>query len=80
MSVALIAMVVFALRAWLVDSPWQYVIYGLLAEFLLIWALRPNIKRLLAGGESLHGWLAKGSSRWGGDGAVSSDGGKDDKE
>ena len=36
--------------------------YGVIAELLLIWALRPNIKKLLAGNErgvkfSLNGWL-----------------------
>jgi len=64
MSVALIAMVVFSVRAWLFNSPWQYILYGLFAEFLLIWALRPNIKRLLEGNERLHGWRAK-DKKWG---------------
>jgi hypothetical protein len=36
--------------------------YGVVAELLLIWALRPNIKKLFAGKErvintSLNGWL-----------------------
>ena len=36
--------------------------YGVIAELLLLWALRPNIKKLLAGQErvvkfSLNGWL-----------------------
>jgi hypothetical protein len=35
------------------------VIFGIIAEFLLMWALRPNIKRLLNGTERLHGWRAK---------------------
>lgn len=59
MSVALIAMVIFIIRAWFFEGPWVYVLYGLLAELLLIWALRPNIKRLFAGEERLHGWRAK---------------------
>ncbi len=59
MSVPVIAIVIFAVRAWLGLSPWQYVLYGVLAELLLIWALRPNIKRLLAGEERLHGWRKK---------------------
>jgi len=58
-SAALIALVIFAVRAWLGLSPWQYVIFAIVAEFLLIWALRPNIKRLLNGTERLHGWRAK---------------------
>ncbi len=64
MSVALIAMVIFAIRAWLGLSPWQYILYGLFAELLLVWALRPNIKRLLEGNERLHGWRAK-EKKWG---------------
>ncbi len=59
MSVAFMVIVIFVLRAALGLSPWQYVLYGVLAELLLIWALRPNIKRLLGGTERLHGWRAK---------------------
>ncbi|MCL4825029.1 MAG: glycerol-3-phosphate acyltransferase [Anaerolineales bacterium] len=61
MSVALFAIIVFAARA-VNGLPWIDVLYGVLAEILLLWALRPNIKSLLAGTErvvniSLHGWL-----------------------
>ena len=59
MSVALIATAIFAIRAWLLGTPWEYIFYGIFAEVLLVWALRPNIKRLLAGEERLHGWRAK---------------------
>ena len=59
MSVALMAIIIFAVRAALGLSPWQYVLYGVLAEILLVIALRPNIKRLMAGTERLHGWRAK---------------------
>lgn len=59
MSVALFAIIIFAVRA-VNGFPWIDVLYGVLAEILLIWALRPNIKNLLAGTErvvniSLHG-------------------------
>ncbi len=64
MSAALIATVIFIVRAWMGSSPWEYVLYGLLAEAILIWALRPNIKRLLAGEERLHGWRTK-EKKWG---------------
>ena len=62
MSVAFFAIVIFIIRASLGLSPWLYVLYGVLAELLLVWALRPNIKRLFAGEErvvkqSLHGWI-----------------------
>lgn len=60
MSVALTAIVIFGVRAYLGYSPWIYVLYGVLAELLLIWALRPNLKKLREGTErvisiSLHG-------------------------
>ena len=64
MSVALIAMAIFIVRTIVVGSPWQYILYGVFAELLLIWALRPNIKRLLEGKERLHGWRAK-NQKWG---------------
>lgn len=62
MSVALSAIVIYAVRAWLGLSPWVDVLYGVLAEVLLIWALRPNLKKLFLGQErivrqSLHGWI-----------------------
>ncbi len=63
MSVALVAIIIFAVRAVLGLSPWQYVLYGVLAEILLMIALRPNIKRLLDGSERLHGWRAKRRER-----------------
>ncbi len=61
MSVAFFAIIVFAVRA-INGFPWVDVLYGVLAEIILIWALRPNIKSLLDGNErvvkfSLHGWL-----------------------
>jgi glycerol-3-phosphate acyltransferase PlsY len=59
MSVALMAIIIFAIRAYNGLSPWAYVIYGILAEILLLWALRPNIKALRAGTERLHGFRAR---------------------
>jgi glycerol-3-phosphate acyltransferase PlsY len=62
MSVAFFAILVFAIRAWLGYAPWADVLYGVLAEILLLWALRPNLKKLLLGKErivrqSLNGWI-----------------------
>lgn len=59
MSVALIATLVFAYRAWVGASPWAYVFYGIAAELVLIWALRPNIRRLINGTERLVGFRAR---------------------
>lgn len=68
MSVAFLAIVIFGIRAWLGLTPWIDVIYGVLAEILLIWALRPNLQRLFIGQErivkySLHGWLRSRQER-----------------
>ena len=50
-AVAMLVPIVFALRAWLGNAPWDYLIHGLGTLLLTIWALRPNIRRLLAGCE-----------------------------
>lgn len=61
-SVALFAIIVFAIAAAQGTLPWAYVLYGVGAEILLMWALRPNLKKLIQGNErvvsiSLNGWL-----------------------
>jgi len=62
MAVALFAIIVFAVRASQGLMPWMDVWYGVGAEILLVWALRPNLKKLFEGNErvvkySLNGWL-----------------------
>jgi glycerol-3-phosphate acyltransferase PlsY len=62
MAIGLVVIIIFAVRAVLGLQEPIDITYGIVAEFLLIWALRPNIKKLLAGNErvintSLHGWL-----------------------
>lgn len=62
MAIGLIVIVVFAIRSSLGLLEPAYIWYGVIAELLLIWALRPNIKKLLTGKErvvkfSLNGWL-----------------------
>jgi acyl phosphate:glycerol-3-phosphate acyltransferase len=59
MSVGMIAILVFAYRAWIGASPWQYIFYGVFTEIILVWALRPNIRRLLNGTERVVGWRAR---------------------
>lgn len=59
MSVSFLAGIIFAIRAALGLGPWAYVGYAILAELLVIWALRPNIKRLSKGDERLVGWRAR---------------------
>jgi glycerol-3-phosphate acyltransferase PlsY len=59
MSVALITAGLFAVLGGIGMNPWQYALYGILAEFLIVWSLRSNIKRLIAGNERLVGWRAR---------------------
>jgi acyl phosphate:glycerol-3-phosphate acyltransferase len=44
------------LRIWQVGEPWAYLIYGICVPGLTLWALRPNIQRLLAGEERKVTW------------------------
>jgi len=55
MSVAVIASIIFAVRAIWFHAPWEYIFYGIIAEGLILWALRPNIRRLINGTERLVG-------------------------
>jgi glycerol-3-phosphate acyltransferase PlsY len=62
LTVGLAIIVLFAIRAALDLMPWTNVLYGLIAELILIWALRPNIQKIFTGTErvisiSLAGWL-----------------------
>jgi len=59
LSASAMAIIIFALRAALLGQAWQYVVFGLLATLLVTWALRPNLKRLRAGNERLHGYRAR---------------------
>jgi glycerol-3-phosphate acyltransferase PlsY len=58
-SLPLIGSLIFLIRFLAYDQPWQYILAGLLPEILILWALRPNIKRLLAGTERMVGFRAK---------------------
>lgn len=49
--IAAIIPISFAIRATLGLGPWLYVFYGVLSALTVVWALRPNIKRLLKGTE-----------------------------
>lgn len=58
MSVAIISTITFTILAIGGHAPWQYALYGIFAEVLLVLALLPNIRRLVAGQERLVGWRA----------------------
>jgi glycerol-3-phosphate acyltransferase PlsY len=62
MVVPLVVIIVFAIRASMGLQESIDIWYGIIAEILLIWALRPNIRKLFTGNErivkySLNGWL-----------------------
>ena len=62
MAIGLVVTIVFAVYSWQGLLEPINIWYGVIAELFLIWALRPNIKKLLAGNErvvkfSLNGWL-----------------------
>ena len=62
MTVGLVVIIVFAIRASMGLQEPLDIWYGIIAELLLLWALRPNIRKLFAGQErvvkfSLNGWL-----------------------
>ncbi len=59
MSIGVTAALLFVYRWWSGASPWEYILYGMLVEIILLWALRPNIQRLLNGTERLVGWRAR---------------------
>lgn len=60
LSIAFFSTLIFLIRV-LMNAPeaeWAYVIYGLLAGLLLVYALRPNLKRLREGTERVVGFRA----------------------
>ncbi len=59
MSIAGLAALLFFVRAVFYQAPWQYILYGVLAFGVVVYALRPNIKRLREGTERLTGLRAK---------------------
>jgi glycerol-3-phosphate acyltransferase PlsY len=58
-SVPIIGSIIFLIRYLTDNGPWQYIFSGLLAEILILWALRPNITRLLNGTERLVGFRSR---------------------
>jgi glycerol-3-phosphate acyltransferase PlsY len=59
MSLPVIGSLILLLRFIWYKEPWQYVFAGLIPELLILWALRPNIKRLIDGNERIVGIRAK---------------------
>lgn len=53
----------FGVRAWLGSGSWAYACFGLATAVLVIIALLPNIKRLIAGTERMVGPRARSQGR-----------------
>jgi acyl phosphate:glycerol-3-phosphate acyltransferase len=67
-TVGMSIIILFTIRASMGLMPWVDVLYGVIAEVLLIWALRTNIRKLFTGNEriikySLNGWLRSRKNR-----------------
>jgi acyl phosphate:glycerol-3-phosphate acyltransferase len=58
-AAAVVIVVILFVRAAYGGTPWQYGIYGLLTLVIVIYALRPNIKRLIEGKERRVGFFSK---------------------
>ena len=57
-SVAVSALVIFAIRAFVNNQPVQYIAFGVAALATVLYALRPNLKRLKEGTERVVGLRA----------------------
>jgi len=63
MSLAVMSLLVFGWRSFALGQPWEYMLFGAISIFLLLYALRPNLKALRAGTERLHGFRARGKKK-----------------
>lgn len=57
-SVAVLAMLISIIQAAFFGLPWLFVAYGFLSIGIVLWALRPNLKRLREGTERVVGLRA----------------------
>lgn len=57
-SIALFSLILFFIRAINGQGPWQFVAYGGIALIIVLYALRPNLKRLREGTERVVGLRA----------------------
>jgi glycerol-3-phosphate acyltransferase PlsY len=64
LSFGLMAILVFSVRYALGVGPWEHIVYGLLVFALQVWALRPNIPKLIDGTERAHaGWAKRRAAK-----------------
>ena len=72
MVIAGLIIITYVVRAALQADPnWWYAAYAIAAAVAVVWALRPNIKRLRQGTERLVGRRARAAQPKNGDGAAS---------
>lgn len=57
-SIGFFTIMIFVVRFIQGSSSWVYILYGLIAEVILLWALKPNIIRLKNGTERVVGLRA----------------------
>lgn len=59
LSAGLMAVLIFGIGGFLGYFPFENLIFGVTVLLLIIWALRPNLKRLREGKERRHGFRGK---------------------
>lgn len=59
LTAGLASLAIFGVRAWFGQGPWEYILFGIFVELALIWALRPNLRRLVNGTERVVGLRAR---------------------
>jgi glycerol-3-phosphate acyltransferase PlsY len=64
LSMAVVTVIIFTVRYFMgIDTTLAYLVGSLMALVIITWALRPNIKRIMAGEERLVGPRAKRAAR-----------------
>jgi glycerol-3-phosphate acyltransferase PlsY len=59
LSAGVMAFLIFSIGALTAFFPAQYALFGVIALFLLLWSLQPNLQRLREGKERRHGFRGK---------------------
>lgn len=59
LSVGVMVTIIMAVLYALGESPWEYIFFGIICFPVLVWSLRPNIRRLFDGTERRVGWRAR---------------------
>lgn len=59
MSIGFLSIIIFSILSILKVTPWHYILFGVVAQIILVYELRDNIKRLIHGNERLHGFRAR---------------------